>query len=110
MPKTNKFKHSWYPASDSSPNAMARRCMFTIPAMRVRVMARRGPVNPNNARHSFAFGTFSPGIIPLSLRDLTIQPVPNRLARAVATAAPPQPMLNGLCTRGEKDPARCVRC
>mmetsp|Transcript_37644 Transcript_37644/g.80364 ORF Transcript_37644/g.80364 Transcript_37644/m.80364 type:complete len:247 (+) Transcript_37644:333-1073(+) len=95
MKKMRRFMHSWYPASDSMPSFMAWRCMFTNPAIRVSVMASSGPVNSISARHSFQSGTFNRGSIPLLFSDRTIHPVLARVARAVAAAAPPHPVLRG---------------
>mmetsp|Transcript_21113 Transcript_21113/g.50960 ORF Transcript_21113/g.50960 Transcript_21113/m.50960 type:complete len:381 (+) Transcript_21113:107-1249(+) len=95
MKKISKFMHSWYPASDSIPSIMALRCMFMNPAIRVRVIANSGPVNPSSFPHSSRFGTFNLGSIPLPRRAETIHPVLNNVATAVAAAAPAHPVLNG---------------
>ena len=58
-------------------------------------MASNGPVNSNTPNNSFFVGSRTFGKIPFFLSDLSIKPELNKVANAVAAAAPLVPSRNG---------------
>mmetsp|Transcript_1033 Transcript_1033/g.1928 ORF Transcript_1033/g.1928 Transcript_1033/m.1928 type:complete len:227 (+) Transcript_1033:968-1648(+) len=95
MKKMSKFMDSWYPAKAVTPNVMALLCMFKKPAILVRVIARRGPVNSPREASSDFFGMRRPGSSCFFRRAATIQKELINVAHVVAAAAPPHPPLIG---------------